>query len=593
MIEMDADLSHDPAVLPELVAAVEGGADLAIGSRYVPGGADPRLEVAAPGDLAWRRPLRGTMLGLSVHDATAGFRAYHRDNLSRIDLDHVRADGYGFQVEMTYLSPSATTVASSRCRSRSATAVWAARRCRAASWWRRSCWSRGGRSVTGSRQGVKRVFRGTDAWPSPSSPSRVRSWSHPRASCSCATSGATVATDWSTPGGVIDPTDASLHAGLAREVVEETGLVVTEWEGPLYEVAAVAPRAGLGHAVRGAPRASRTRATLVIDDPDGIVVEATFAPPTRAPSSSPCAPWVREPLVDWIEHRWGPDDARTRTTCRHLRRLVVRADRARRAPLARSRPGCRACRRHAARARGTRRGQHPARRPRRVLRVGRAADDPTLRGPAGDRRRAGRRGVVAAASYEAREFGVYSATPMARARRPCPDGVFLAPRFDRYGDVSREVMAILKSYTPLVEPISLDEAFLDVEGARRLLGTGPEIAAAIRAAGEGRHRARRVGGGRHHQDAGQAGERPLQARRSARGRARHRARVLHPLGVRRLWGVGPATERKLTALGVTTVGDLAALPEDTLVLTLGRAAGHHLHELAWNRDGARSSPTRR
>jgi len=104
MVEMDADLSHDPAVLPELIAAVEGGADLAIGSRYVPGGSIP--------DWTWlRRAIsRGggryarTMLGLSVHDATAGFRAYHRDNISRIDLDDVAADGYGFQVEMTYLT---------------------------------------------------------------------------------------------------------------------------------------------------------------------------------------------------------------------------------------------------------------------------------------------------------------------------------------------------------------------------------------------------------------------------------------------------------------------------------------------------------
>ena len=104
MIEMDADLSHDPAVLPDLVAAVESGADLAIGSRYVPGGAIPdwkwvRRAISRGGGLYAR-----TMLGLSVHDATAGFRAYHRDNLSRIDLDRVRADGYGFQVEMTYLT---------------------------------------------------------------------------------------------------------------------------------------------------------------------------------------------------------------------------------------------------------------------------------------------------------------------------------------------------------------------------------------------------------------------------------------------------------------------------------------------------------
>jgi glycosyltransferase involved in cell wall biosynthesis len=104
MIEMDADLSHDPAELPVLVAAIEDGADLAIGSRYVPGGSIPdwkwiRRAISRGGGLYAR-----TMLGLSVQDATAGFRAYHRRNLSQIDLDRVRADGYGFQVEMTYLT---------------------------------------------------------------------------------------------------------------------------------------------------------------------------------------------------------------------------------------------------------------------------------------------------------------------------------------------------------------------------------------------------------------------------------------------------------------------------------------------------------
>jgi DNA polymerase-4 len=107
-------------------------------------------------------------------------------------------------------------------------------------------------------------------------------------------------------------------------------------------------------------------------------------------------------------------------------------------------------------------------------------DDPSLAGRPVIVGGLGPRGVVAAASYEARAFGVYSATPMVRARRACPDGVFLAPRFERYRDLSTEVMAVLRSYTPLVEPIALDEAFLDVEGARRLHGTGPEIAAAIR-----------------------------------------------------------------------------------------------------------------
>ena len=104
MIEMDADLSHDPAVLPELVAALERGADLAIGSRYVQGGSIPdwkwaRRAISRGGCLYAR-----TMLGLSVHDATAGFRAYHRRALEAIPLDDVHADGYGFQVEMTYLT---------------------------------------------------------------------------------------------------------------------------------------------------------------------------------------------------------------------------------------------------------------------------------------------------------------------------------------------------------------------------------------------------------------------------------------------------------------------------------------------------------
>ncbi|MEX1008221.1 MAG: polyprenol monophosphomannose synthase [Acidimicrobiia bacterium] len=104
MIEMDADLSHDPAVLPDLVAAVERGADLAIGSRYVRGGSIPdwkwaRRAISRGGCLYAR-----TMLGLSVHDATAGFRVYHRRALQAIPLDDVRADGYGFQVEMTYLT---------------------------------------------------------------------------------------------------------------------------------------------------------------------------------------------------------------------------------------------------------------------------------------------------------------------------------------------------------------------------------------------------------------------------------------------------------------------------------------------------------
>jgi DNA polymerase-4 len=196
----------------------------------------------------------------------------------------------------------------------------------------------------------------------------------------------------------------------------------------------------------------------------------------------------------------------------------------------------------------------------------------------------GPRGVVAAASYEARAFGVYSATPMMRARRACPDGVFLAPRFDLYRDVSTEVMRILRSYTPLVEPIALDEAFLDVAGARRVLGSGPEIAVAIRTQVRAETRLTASVG---------VATTKLMAKLASDDAKPDGLLVvepgtelefLHPLPVRRLWGVGPATERRLATLGVQTVGDLAAIPEDFLVRTLGNASGRHLHALAWNRD---------
>jgi DNA polymerase-4 len=211
-------------------------------------------------------------------------------------------------------------------------------------------------------------------------------------------------------------------------------------------------------------------------------------------------------------------------------------------------------------------------------------DDPTLAGRPVIVGGLGPRGVVAAASYEARAFGVYSATPMTRARRACPDGVFLAPRFERYHEASTTVMEILRSFTPLVEPIALDEAFLDVDGARRLHGTGPEIARAIRA--------------RVRDESGLTVSVGVATTKFVAKLASDLAKpdgllvvepgteleFLHPLGVRRLWGVGPATERKLGALGVKTIGELAELPEDLLVRSLGNAAGAHLHALAWNRD---------
>jgi DNA polymerase IV len=219
-------------------------------------------------------------------------------------------------------------------------------------------------------------------------------------------------------------------------------------------------------------------------------------------------------------------------------------------------------------------------------------DDPTLRGRPVIVGGLGPRGVVAAASYEARAFGVYSATPMVRARRACPDGVFLAPRFDRYQAASTEVMRILRSFTPLVEPIALDEAFLDVAGARRIHGDGARIAATVR------RQIREETG--LTVSVGVATTKLLAKLASDLAKPDGRLVVepgtelafLHPLEVRRLWGVGPATEKRLAALGVRTIGELAALPEEKLVSALGNAAGHHLHDLAWNRDDRPVEPAR-
>jgi nucleotidyltransferase/DNA polymerase involved in DNA repair len=170
--------------------------------------------------------------------------------------------------------------------------------------------------------------------------------------------------------------------------------------------------------------------------------------------------------------------------------------------------------------------------------------------------------------------------------------VFLAPRFDAYGDASRSVMAILREVTPLVEPLALDEAFLDVSGARRLLGSAPEIAIALR---------RRINA-----ETGLVASVGVASTKFVAKLASDLAKpdgmlvveagteidFIHPLEVRRLWGVGPKTADRLAQLGVRTIGDLAALPEETLVHAIGDAHGRHLHALAWNRDERPVEPER-
>ncbi|WP_433478443.1 DNA polymerase IV [Spirillospora sp. CA-142024] len=203
---------------------------------------------------------------------------------------------------------------------------------------------------------------------------------------------------------------------------------------------------------------------------------------------------------------------------------------------------------------------------------------------------AGPRGVVSAASYEARGFGVHSAMPMTRARRLCPQAVVLPPDHGKYSRVSAAVFEIFRSVTPLVEGLSLDEAFLDVAGARRRLGRPAVIAQLIR------DQVRDQQGITC--SVGVASTKFVAKLASTRCKpdgllvvpADGVVDFLHPLPVAALWGVGERTEQTLTRLGLRTVGQLAQVPPDTLQRELGNALGAHLHALAWGRDPREVDP---
>jgi len=210
-------------------------------------------------------------------------------------------------------------------------------------------------------------------------------------------------------------------------------------------------------------------------------------------------------------------------------------------------------------------------------------DDPTLRGKAvvvG----AGVRGVVLSANYAARKFGIRAAMPVGRAKRMAPHAIFVSPDHHRYSEISAKVMQIFASFTPLVEPLSLDEAFLDITGAQKLLGTPREIGQAIR---------KRV-----HEECGitcSVGIAPNKfIAKLASGHCKPNGLLeinpdriinfLHPLPVSDLWGVGPKTAEQLQKLGLKTVKDVAETPLDTLKRALGDVTGEHLYELSWGRD---------
>ena len=211
-------------------------------------------------------------------------------------------------------------------------------------------------------------------------------------------------------------------------------------------------------------------------------------------------------------------------------------------------------------------------------------DDPALRGKPVLVGGSERRGVVASCSYEARTFGIHSAMPMAEALRRCPRAIVVRHRMERYAEASRGFFQILGDYSPEVEGLSLDEAFLDLTGSERLLGDGPTVAAAIK---------RRV---REQLSlVASVGVAPIKlaAKIASDIDKPDGLRVvppdqllafLHPLPVERLWGVGAATREVLASLGLHSIGDVARYPEGALVARLGAITGRHLAALARGED---------
>ena len=196
----------------------------------------------------------------------------------------------------------------------------------------------------------------------------------------------------------------------------------------------------------------------------------------------------------------------------------------------------------------------------------------------------GNRGVVLSATYEARKLGVHSAMPMSRALRLAPHAIVVEPDHEKYSEVSENVMAIFESVTPLVQPLSVDEAFLDISGAKKLMGTPSQIGEVIRA--------------RVSDEQGITCSVGVASTMFVAKLATNFAKpdglhvvpadkvieFLHPLPIGALWGVGEKTAEQLARLGLVNVSDIANTPVKTLARVIGQAAAEHLYELSWGRD---------
>jgi DNA polymerase-4 len=209
--------------------------------------------------------------------------------------------------------------------------------------------------------------------------------------------------------------------------------------------------------------------------------------------------------------------------------------------------------------------------------------DPSLRGKPIIVGGQGTRGVVTSASYEAREYGIRSAMPIVTARRLCPHGEYISNDFASYLEYSRQIRTVFNSFTPLVEPLSLDEAFLDISGSVRIFGSPLEIGRRVKVGIEELGLKCTVG---------IAPNKFLAKLASTRAKpdglmvvpADGVEAFLHPLPVEALWGVGEATGTALKRLGLRTVGDIASISRRTLERAVGDSLGAHLHSLANGRD---------